>query len=465
MNVKSIKFRLTFWYVSAFVVFSAVFVVVFFFLTKYVLFINTDNTLISHSEKVVDVLIRQDCCIYQEIARQSFLQEFSGIPGMLVVVLNNEGGIISSSLLSELPESTTAEMFEKVRNTRESFFLDKTIGELPLRFRITPVVKDDTFLGAVLMAHSVEIIQRSLQSLLITLMIIYIALLAPTVIGGFILARSAISPLTVVTERLKRIGVENLKEKIKRPNTGDEIEELVETFNTMLFRISEAFERERMLIGDLAHELTTPLATLRSGVEITLAKKRSSAEYRAALADSLVDINNISSTLRNVLDLAWTKSDQAVGKAQKINLTKKTREIKEILEKLSATKNIKVIERIDSGVWVLGNGDKLMRAFVNIIDNAVKFTPAKGTITIALKKQAESAVFSVKDTGVGISSVDLPKIFNRFYRGTGTEKTLGSGLGLAIAQALISAHQGSINVKSKLGNGTLVMVKLPLVKL
>ena len=212
MNVKSIKFRLTFWYVSAFVVFSAVFVVVFFFLTKYVLFINTDNTLISHSEKVVDVLIRQDCCIYQEIARQSFLQEFSGIPGMLVVVLNNEGGIISSSLLSELPESTTAEMFEKVRNTRESFFLDKTIGELPLRFRITPVVKDDTFLGAVLMAHSVEIIQRSLQSLLITLMIIYIALLAPTVIGGFILARSAISPLTVVTERLKRIGVENLKE-------------------------------------------------------------------------------------------------------------------------------------------------------------------------------------------------------------------------------------------------------------
>ena len=146
-------------------------------------------------------------------------------------------------------------------------------------------------------------------------------------------------------------------------------------------------------------------------------------------------------------------------------MTKKTREIKEILEKLSATKNIKVIERIDSGVWVLGNGDKLMRAFVNIIDNAVKFTPAKGTITIALKKQAESAVFSVKDTGVGISSVDLPKIFNRFYRGTGTEKTLGSGLGLAIAQALISAHQGSINVKSKLGNGTLVMVKLPLVKL
>ncbi|HLE49455.1 MAG TPA: ATP-binding protein [Patescibacteria group bacterium] len=465
MNIKSIKFRLTFWYVSAFVIFSALLAIGFFILTKYVLYINTDSALTSHSEKVVEVLTRQECCMYQEIARQSFLQEFSGIPGMLVVVLNNDGNTISSSLKTDLPGNITEEMFQKVLNTKEPFFIDKTVGELPLRFRATPVIKNGTLLGVVLMAHPIEIVQKSLQSLLVTLGIIYVVLVIPTIIGGYLLAKGAISPLREITDKLKRVSSENLTERVKKPNTGDEIEELAETFNTMLGRISEAFERERMFIGDLAHELKTPLATLRSGVEITLSKKRTSTEYKSALTDSLVDINNISSTLKNILDLAWTRSDNARGKAEKVDLSGMSKELKEILEKLTLTKNLKIVSNIENNIEVLGQEDKLMRAFLNIIDNAVKFTPANGTITLLLRKEGGSAIFSVKDTGIGISKKDLPNVFNRFYRGTGTEKTLGSGLGLSIAQALVNAHQGKIVVNSKPGNGTSVSVKLPLAKI
>ncbi|KKQ36389.1 MAG: putative histidine kinase protein [Candidatus Woesebacteria bacterium GW2011_GWA1_37_7] len=465
MNIKSIKFRLTFWYVSAFVIFSAFLAIGFFILTKYVLYINTDSALTSHSEKVVEVLTRQECCMYQEIARQSFLQEFSGIPGMLVVVLNKDGNTISSSLKSDLPGKITDEMFQKVINTKEPFFTDKTVGELPLRFRVTPVIKDGSLLGVVLMAHPIEIVQKSLQNLLVTLGIIYVVLVIPTIIGGFLLAKGAISPLTEITDKLKRVSSENLTERVKKPNTGDEIEELAETFNTMLSRISEAFERERMLIGDLAHELKTPLSTLRSGVEISLSKNRTVPEYKNTLSETLVDINNISSTLKNILDLAWTRSDNARGKAEKIDLSKMSKELKEILGKLSLEKNLKVITHIENNVKVLGNEDKLMRAFLNVIDNAVKFTPSDGTITLSLKKQNASAIFSVKDTGIGISKKDLANIFNRFYRGTGTEKTLGSGLGLSIAQALVNAHQGKIVVKSKHGNGTSVSIELPLAKI
>ncbi len=465
LNFKSIKFRLTFWYVSAFVIFSTILVIGFFLLTKYVLYINTDNALTSHSEKIVEVLTRQECCMYQEIARQSFLQEFSGIPGMLVVVLNKDGNIISSSLVSELPENTTDEMFGRIVKTKEPFFRDKTIGELPLRFRVTPVIKNDTLLGVILMAHPIEIVQKSLQSLLVTLGIVYVILVIPTIIGGFLLAKGAINPLTEITDKLKRVSSENLTERVKKPNTGDEIEELAETFNTMLARISEAFDRERMLIGDLAHELKTPLATLRSGVEITLAKKRSISEYKDALTDTLIDINNISSTLKNILDLAWTRSDNARGKAEKIDFTEMAKELKEILEKLSLAKNLKINVNIEDNVEVLGNEDKLMRALLNVIDNAVKFTPTNGTITLSLKKQGVSAIFFIKDTGVGISKKDIPHIFDRFYRGSGTEKTLGSGLGLSIAQALVNAHQGSIDVKSKTGNGTLVTIELPLARI
>ena len=462
MNFKSIKFRLTFWYVSAFVMFSTILVIGFFLLTKYVLHVNTDSALTSHSEKVVEVLTRQECCVYQEIARQSFLQEFSGIPGMLVVVLNKDGNTISSSLKSDLPGNITDEMFKKVINTKQPFFTDKTVGELPLRFRATPVIKDGTLLGVVLMAHPIEIVQKSLQNLLVTLGIIYVVLVIPTIIGGFLLAKGAISPLREITDKLKRVTSENLTERVNKPNTGDEIEELAETFNTMLGRISEAFDRERTLIGDLAHELKTPLATLRSGVEISLTKNRTVSEYKNTLSETLIDINNISSTLKNILDLAWTRSDNARGKAEKINLSKMSKELKEILEKLTLTKNIKIITNIESDIKILGQEEKLMRAFLNVIDNAVKFTPNNGMITLSLKKQGSIAIFSVKDNGIGISKKDLPNIFNRFYRGSSTEKTLGSGLGLSIAQALINAHQGTIIVKSKPENGTLVTIELPL---
>ena len=464
MNFKSIKFRLTFWYVSAFVMFSTILVIGFFLLTKYVLHVNTDSALTSHSEKVVEVLTRQECCVYQEIARQSFLQEFSGIPGMLVVVLNKDGNTISSSLKSDLPGNITDEMFKKVINTKQPFFTDKTVGELPLRFRATPVIKDGTLLGVVLMAHPIEIVQKSLQNLLVTLGIIYVVLVIPTIIGGFLLAKGAISPLREITDKLKRVTSENLTERVNKPDTGDEIEELAETFNTMLGRISEAFDRERTFIGDLAHELKTPLATLRSGVEISLTKNRTVSEYKNTLSETLIDINNISSTLKNILDLAWTRSDNARGKAQNLDLTKMSKELKEILEKLTLQKNLKIVSNIENNIEVLGQEDKLMRAFLNVIDNAVKFTPANGTITLSLKKEGASAIFSVKDTGIGISKKDLPNVFNRFYRGTGTEKTLGSGLGLSIAQALVNAHQGKIMVKSKPGNGTSVSVELPLAK-
>src|SRR3989344_7864863 len=383
---------------------------------------------------------------------------------MLVVVLNKEGNIISSSLLSELPRDTTDKMFQKVLNSKEPFFTDETVGELPLRFRVTPVVSNDTLLGVILMAHPIEIVQKSLRSLIVTLGIIYVVLVIPTIVGGFLLARGALSPLREITDKLKRVSSENLAERVKNQNTGDEIEELAETFNTMLSRISEAFERERMLIGDLAHELKTPLSTLRSGVEISLYKNRTVPEYKNTLSETLVDVNNISSTLKNILDLAWTRSDNARGKAEKINLSKMSKELKEILEKLTLTKNLKIITNIENDIEILGQEDKLMRAFLNVIDNAVKFTPANGTITLSLKKEGASAIFSVKDTGIGISKKDLPNVFNRFYRGTGTEKTLGSGLGLSIAQALVNAHRGTIDIKSKPGNGTSVTIELPLAK-
>ncbi len=464
MNIKSIRFRLTLWYVLAFIIFSGILFAGFFLLTKKALYVNTDSALSTHSQKTIEILSSTDNTMHEEIARQSFLQEFSGIPGMLVIVLNKSGNLISSSSSSKLPETIISRLFNKASETSKPYFSDETVGELPLRFLVTPVKVGNSLSGVVLMAHPIEIIQNTLRGLFITLGVIYLILVVPTIIGGYLLAKSSLKPLAEITEKLKRVGSENFEEKVRNPDTGDEIEDLAETFNSMLLRIREAFERERMLIGDLAHELKTPLATLRSGVEIALSKPRSKDDYKEALTETLVDVNNISGTLKNILDLAWTRSDSARGKLEKVNLSEMTKELVDITEKLSIGKKINVTATIGDNIKVLGNEDKIMRAFLNIVDNAVKFTPNEGSIYLSLRKKDSFGVLSVKDSGIGISKKDIPHIFDRFYRGERTQKIFGSGLGLAIAQALINAHQGLISVTSKPGYGTVVTIELPLVQ-
>jgi len=138
-------------------------------------------------------------------------------------------------------------------------------------------------------------------------------------------------------------------------------------------------------------------------------------------------------------------------------------ELFELTEKMALKKNIKVSGSFAKNIKVIGFKEKLGRALLNIIDNAVKYTPIKGKIDIVLNKNKYQAILEIKDNGIGIPQKDIPHIFDRFYRGSTKEKTLGSGLGLAITKTIINSHRGEIEVKSKIGNGTVFTINLPLV--
>jgi len=243
---------------------------------------------------------------------------------------------------------------------------------------------------------------------------------------------------------------------------ADEIEELSATFNGLLDRLHNAFQRERQFIADVAHEVKTPLAAQRTNIEIALGRDRSKEEYRKALEESLIDNNQLSTTLKNILDLAWSEADAVRGQFKDFNLSEVVDDIKDLGTKMAVKKHISIEGVIGQGVIVSGKKDKLERALINLVDNAIKYTPEKGTVTIALQKGRGLAQFSIKDTGIGIAEKDLPHIFERFYRGSRTEKTFGSGLGLAIAQAIIKAHRGDIRAKSSIGHGSEFTVMLPL---
>ena len=289
---------------------------------------------------------------------------------------------------------------------------------------------------------------------------IFFILLILLALEGFFIVRKMTAGISKLSSKIKTITSKNLNERVTGVDTEDEIGELASSFNQLLDRLLEAFKRERQFIGDVAHELKTPLSSQRSSIEIALSKQRSEKEYKEVLTEALSDNNRITTTLKNILDLAWSEAESAKVKRNKVNLSYVVSEIVEIATKLGRMKKVNVSHNVSNNVIIQGAEDKLARAFLNIVDNAIKYTPVGGSVSITLTSKNGLARFRVRDTGVGIAKIDLPHIFERFYRGSRSGNVHGAGLGLSISQAIILAHKGTVDVKSDVGRGTTVTVTL-----
>lgn len=464
MNIKSIRFRLTIWYSLAFFIGTAVMFIVFYLVTKQTLLLQTDQELTVHANALVKIIANGQSNMMTGMFNQGVIaQQFSEMPGMLVAVADASGTITASSQMGAESDPVIQDLFQKSSMLVKPLFIDRRIGSTILRIGVFPIMNNGNRTGLVLMGDPVEAIYQSLNSLLVSLFIINLLFFIPALIGGHLLARQAMEPVSIISRKLAKITSDNLNERVDVPRTSDELEELVTTFNSLFDRISEAFTRERQFIGDVAHELKTPVATLRSGIELALSKNRTNGEYKQTLSETLIDVNRLSTTIKNILDLAWLGAENAHLEERHFDLSVVITELKEIAIKLASEKHISIKGYIESGISVVGMEDKINRAILNVIDNAIKYTPQDETVSISLRKKGKMAIVDVKDTGIGISEKDIAHIFERFYRGSKAAKTVGSGLGLAIAQGIIQAHGGEIKILSTLGKGTTVIILLPLI--
>lgn len=467
MKKRGIRFQLILWYSSALFVATILVFSVFYFVTRQVLFSHTDQILTSHGNKVAEVMLRQSTDMRQAMQKEVFINEFNDLPGMFVVLMNDKGDVLNSSYAINDKDQVFPSLYRETLQLQKPFFRDEQVGSVAMRFYAVPLDIQNQFAGAVMIGHPIDVIQKSLNTLLLVLVVTFIILAFPTVGGGYFLANRAIRPISTMSSQLRRINSENLNldEQVSNPKTGDEIEELAVTFNSLLERVRLAFNRERQFIGDVAHELKTPLSTLHNDIEVTISKERTKEEYKGVLKEAFIDTNRVISTLKNILDLAWSEADYARMKPEEIQLSELLEELKDVTSKMAASKRLAVEGVIEPNIIILGKQDKLYRAIINLIDNAVKYTPPHGKITLSLREAFGSALISVKDSGVGISPQDLPHIFERFYRGSKADKVFGSGLGLAITLGVIKAHRGTIEAKGKIGKGTTVIITLPLAKI
>lgn len=459
INTRSIRFRLTFWFSVALVVSTGIIFTIFYLITRNALWFQTNATISSHGAKVVEVLTRDEQRMHNMYSQEAFLQEFGSIPGMVLLVVGGNGSVINSSF--QIGQTDAAVLFHDVETHRDPFFLDRSISESHVRFWVFPLWVNRVMTTSVFVGHNVDIIDTALRQLLVTLALVYLVLAIPSVVVASLLARSALFPIVCMSEQVAHISSDRLDERIDTSQTGDELERLGETFNDLLDRMYHAFDRERRFIGDVAHELKTPLSALRGSFELALSKTRTAAHYQTMLSETLVDVERLQKTIQNLLDLAWSKTHPRDTK-KLVDVSAVIDEVLEIARKLAGQKDIGVNASIRPHVFVIGERDKIFRAILNIVDNAVHYT-SRGRIRISLKKVDNKAKIVITDSGIGIGSRDLPHIFDRFYRGEHAAQTSGSGLGLAIAQSIVNAFSGTIDVKSRVGRGTTVTISFPVV--
>lgn len=287
-------------------------------------------------------------------------------------------------------------------------------------------------------------------------------------IGGYVMAAHSLRPIDHITQTAQAITATDLAQRLHYQGPADEVGRLAQTFDTMLDRLQTAFVRERRFTGDAAHELRTPLAALKGRLGVTLSQLRSPAVYQETLQDMEGQVDRLIRLSNDLLFMARLDQSQFQLQRERIALADLLGAVGDQIRPLADTKHITLDENIPDGLTVSGDLDLLIRLFLNLLDNAIKYTVENGRIIIAAQQTGTKASIVITDTGPGIPAEHLPHLFERFYRveedrgrHSQNHHKGGAGLGLAIAYEIARTHGGIITVRSELGKGTSFIVQLP----
>ncbi|MDX1523201.1 MAG: ATP-binding protein [Anaerolineae bacterium] len=269
------------------------------------------------------------------------------------------------------------------------------------------------------------------------------------------------APINKITRTAHHISTNgDLSARLNLATTDDEVGRLANTFDIMLARLDDAFQRERRFTADASHELRTPLTTMRTILGTMLSQKRSTVEYEEALADLAEETDRMRDLTQGLLSLARNDDASTPKTDETVDLSKLLHDISEPFEELANEKGLSLTRYIPENLALTGDGDALVGLFSNLLANAIKYTP-QGKINLSARSTDKGIEVTVADTGIGIAPDDTPHIFERFYRVDKSRSTPGTGLGLAIAHDAVLAHRGRLSVESELGQGTTFNVWLP----
>ena len=358
-----------------------------------------------------------------------------------------------------LPDALT-----RARYGQQTFLTASLRDGSQWRVLTLPVLDNGQQIGILQVARPMAEVTAAIQQLALLLAVAVPITLLLASAGGLFLAGRALGPIDRITRAAASIGAADLSRRLSFAGTNDEVGRLAATFDRMLDRLDSAFRRQRQFTADASHELRTPLTMLASQIDLALERKRTPDEYERLLRSLREDTGRMAQLVSELLTLARADAGQQLLTREDLDLGEVIRSVVPAMQPLAAQRGVRLTEQAEPGVNVSGDQTRLTQLLVNLVDNALRYTPAGGTVSVVLEREAGWAVLRVVDTGVGISREHLPHIFERFYRADPSRARSegGAGLGLAICQWIARAHGGQIAVASEPGHGTTFTVRLPL---
>ena len=307
-------------------------------------------------------------------------------------------------------------------------------------------------------------IESVLRGLLLTFALGLPLIVALAIGGGYLLMRGALRPVDQIRQRAARITSRNLSERLPVVHTGDELERLAIDLNRMIERLEESFHQINRFSADASHELRTPLTVLQGELEAIAQKGQGlPADVRDTIGSALEETHRLAKIVESLLAISRLEAGEALVQPVRLDFAELARTTADQMKLLAEEKRISLTSDGSEPVEVEADPSRLKQVVVNLLDNAIKYTPEGGSVSISVTRRDDHAILEVADSGLGISADDLPHVFERFYRAdkARSRQMGGTGLGLSIVRSICQAHGGRVTVNSAEGRGSLFRVQLP----
>ncbi|WP_243372266.1 ATP-binding protein [Geotalea sp. SG265] len=466
---RSIRFRLTLWYLVTLALILLLFSTFIYLTISNRLYAEVDRGLLAIAEAVASPTLEPFRKSAPSVLDQ-ILEDFIGpnVADKFVQISDAEGKVFSSSTNLQsisLPLDKASLMLAGIG--KSTYHTHSNLLHYPIRTITMPVMEKGHMVQVVQVGTLLDYASDILEKLLVIFAVSIPLALMLLWYAGWFLAGRALKPVELITTSAQKISAENLSHRLEVLNPNDEIGRLAKTFNMTLDRLENAFNRTRQFSMDVSHELRTPLTILRGETEVGIRWGGDAEELKKILKSNMEEINRMSDIIGDLLELSRTEEGKLVLNPVPVELYELLQDI--CTKAAPGAKEKRIVLNLSNAGSFMVSGDpaRLRQIFLNLVENAIKYTPCDGRISIAIDSEPGWAKISVTDTGPGIPQADIPHVFEQFYRvdKARNRNDGGSGLGLSLVRALSEAHGGRVELFSLPGNGCTFTVFLPLPQL
>jgi two-component system OmpR family sensor kinase len=453
----SIRTRLTLWYTAVLAIFVVALGIIVYTVLAFNLTAGLDRTLSDTANQIVSSARVRPFLDVQVITIPE-LDVFGS--NVYIEVLDREGKIARQSAnLQHFARTLDDVGLRSVEDKHQPVTRNVRPGGARLRVLTVPLMVNDQPVGYLQVGTLREQVDNALSLLLVVLVVSGLGAIVAAAIVGRLMAGRALRPIDTITQTALAISrADDLDKRIPQVGPQDEVGRLAKTFNIMLDRLEGLFRAQQRFVADISHELRTPLTTIRGNVDLMRRMKSVDEESLNAIQ---AESDRMTRMVGDLLLLARADAGQTIRR-ERVELDTLLLEVYRQMRPMAGGIELTIGE--EDQVSSMGDADRLKQLLLNLVDNAIKYTPKGGKVTLGLCRSEGWAVVTVADTGVGIPAEDLPYIFERFYRVDKARSRAagGTGLGLSIVQWIVQAHGGKIDVQSKPDKGTRFTVYLPL---